>query len=159
MMARGTLLFLILITAPYLRSSCQTIGFENIEELQKSEKRPVLVFIQTGWCKYCGSMKQSLLRNAEISTLLGKKFYVVSLDGEEKKAVSFAGREFRYKPTGKNTGVHELAAELGTVNGQLSYPVICFLNQKNEIIYQYAGYLNPEALMKVLTAVDGSYGK
>ena len=151
--------FLFMVFAFCLKSQSQTVPFEKIGELQKTERRPVMALIHTDWCAYCGSMKHAMLNNNKISALLNKKFYVVLLDAEEKKAIKFAGRKFQYKPTGKNTGVHELAQQIGNINGQLSYPTICFLNDKNEIIYQHAGYLNPEALNKVLKTVSDIYSK
>ena len=131
----------------------QTARFEALEDLQRAEKRIVLVLIQTSWCKYCHSMKHSILNNPQISKLINRKFYFVVLDGEEKQAIKFAGRIFRFKPTGQNTGVHELAFELGNINGQVSYPAICFLNSRNEIVYQNSGYLEPASLLNVLKAV------
>lgn len=133
--------------------NAQTASFESLEDLQKSQKRIVMVLIQTQWCKYCNSMKHSILKNPQISKLVKSKFYFVVLDGEEKQAIKFAGRTFLFKPSGQNTGVHELAFELGNINGQVSYPAICFLNSRNEIVYQYSGYLEPAALLKVLKAV------
>ena len=137
-----------------LRAQSQTVSFEELAGLQKIEKRPVFILIQTSWCKYCGSMKHSMFKNPELSTLLKLNFYVILLDAEEKQPINFAGRSFIYEPTGKNAGVHQLARELGNVDGQISYPSVCFLNEKNEIIFQHAGYLNPAALKKVLISVS-----
>jgi hypothetical protein len=47
------------------------------------------------------------------------------------------------QPMGNNVGVHELALQLGTINNQIVYPVLCVLNEKNEIILQYNNYLSP----------------
>ncbi len=116
------------------------VKFEQLDSLQKIEKRPVLVFLHTSWCKYCGTMKNTSFKNNEVIKLLNQKFYFVSLDIEEKKDILFRNHTFRYKPTGTNTGVNELAEQLGTINGQLAYPSICFLNADFEIIYQQEGY-------------------
>lgn len=148
------LLSLTLFITLGFEARAQSVSFEKLEELQKSENRIVMVLIKTEWCRYCNSMEHSMLSNPQISELLKRKFYFVILDGEEKRTIKFAGRNFVYKPTGKNTGVHELATELGAVNGQVSYPAICFLNPKNEIIYQHAGYLEPAALVKVIKTVS-----
>jgi thioredoxin-related protein len=148
------ILVLLLITGS--KAHAQTVTFESLRGLQKSENRIVMVFIQTKWCMYCNSMKHSMFENRYISELLKRKFYLVILDGEDNETIKFAGRDFRYKPTGKNTGVHELAIELGTINDQISYPAICFLNSRNEIVYQKAGYLEPAALIKVLETISNN---
>ncbi|NEU09502.1 DUF255 domain-containing protein [Flavihumibacter sp. R14] len=132
----------------------QIVAFNDLARLQNKEQRPVLVFIHTSWCRYCGSMSNSLQRNRQINDLISREFYVVLLDGEEKNNIRFAGRDFRFKPTGANTGTHELAAALGTLNGQISYPSICFLNVRNEIVYQHAGFLDPPSLLAMLKAVS-----
>jgi thioredoxin-related protein len=149
------MLLFVVLSCFVLKAQSQPVTFDKIAGLQKLEKRPVFILIQTNWCKYCGSMKHSMFKNREISALLDKKFYVVLLDAEEKNTINFAGRSFRYQPTGKNVGIHQLAKELGTIHGQISYPSVCFLNEKNEIIFQHAGYLNPEALKKILMSVSG----
>src|SRR5688572_6602082 len=120
----------------------QEVSFDDLARLQQQEQRLVLVFIHTSWCRYCGAMNNSLQQNRQIRDLLSREFYLVLLNGEEKNKIRYAGRVFHFKPTGANTGTHELAAELGTVNGQISYPFICFLNAKNEIVYQQAGFLD-----------------
>lgn len=98
-------------------------------------------------------MKHSILNNPQVSKLVKSKFYFLILDAEEKQIIKLGGRNFEFKPSGRNTGIHELALELGNINGQVSYPAICFLNDRNEIIYQYSGYLDPAALLKVLKTV------
>jgi thioredoxin-related protein len=124
--------------------------FEQIDSLQNREKRPVLVFIHTVWCKYCQAMQNTSFKNKDIESLLNKHFYLVELDAEEKKDIQFHGQIFRFKPTGNNTGVHELAEQLGTIDGKISYPSLCFLNAGNEIIYQHDGFIDSDTLQKVL---------
>ena len=136
------------------QSKAQTVAFEDLGRLQLQEERPVLVFIHTGWCRYCNSMRNSLHNHKEVAELVKRKFYLVELNAEAKNTIRFAGRDFQFKPTGLSTGTHELAAELGTVNGQISYPSLCILNNKNEITFQYAGFLDPVSLLKLLRSVS-----
>ena len=82
---------------------------------------------------------------------------MVFFNAEERRSVSFAGREFKFKPTGTTTGVHELAEALGSIEGSLSYPTLCFLNNKNEIIYQYGGYLDPKSFFKTLEIISTAH--
>lgn len=125
--------------------------FEQLEGLQHAERRPVVVFISTDWCRYCSRMKLSTLRDEQVVKLLNGNFYFASLNAEEKNDILFYGHTFRYRPTGNETGVHELAEQLGSVNGQLSYPTLCVLSADMEIVYQYGGYLSAKELSRVLS--------
>ena len=127
-----------------------TYRFEQLDSLQKVDQRKVLVFIHTDWCKYCKAMQNTSFKNDQVVQLLNKHFYFVDLNAEEEKSIRFHGHTFRYKPTGSNTGVHELAEQLGTIDGRISFPSICFLNEKNEIIYQQGGFIETDVLKKIL---------
>jgi len=126
----------------------QQVAFEDLKALQVKDSKPVAILVMTSWCKYCHAMKNTMLRNKSISQLLNDKFYVVFLNAEEKKDILFAGRIFKHK-----AGVHELARELTTINGKISYPSFCILNHKNEIIYQKGGFLSPDAMMFILKKI------
>lgn len=140
-----------------VKAQVKAVELEQLSMLQKVDVKPVLVFIQTDWCKYCNQMKQTLKKDQLSTELLNKKFHVVFFNAEERRTISFAGREFNFKPTGTNTGVHELAEALGTIEGSLSYPTLCFLNKKNEIIYQYGGYLDPKSFFKTLEIISTAH--
>lgn len=141
----------LMLLLPIANSFAQVkpLTFGQVETLQKADAKPVLIFIYTEWCRICAGMKQTTFKNGEVAKLLNSKFYVVFLNAEEKEDILFDGRRFSYKPSGVNTGVHQLAEQLGSINGQVSYPSLSFLNAKNEIIYQYDGYLDAPSLIKV----------
>lgn len=89
-------------------------------------------------------MKSTTFKNQEIIQSLNSDFYFIDFNAEEKQDISFNNQMFKYQPTGNNVGVHELALELGTMNNQIVYPVLCVLNEKNEIMLQYNNYLSPK---------------
>jgi thioredoxin-related protein len=128
----------------------QSRSFEAIDSLQQTQKRKIIVFIHTDWCQFCQRMKNTTFRNPEIRESLNSHFYFVNFNAEEKRDIKFNNRIFKYQPTGNNVGVHELALQLGTINGQIVYPVLCVLNERNEIILQYNNYLNPADFKLVL---------
>ncbi|MGO4772602.1 thioredoxin family protein [Flavobacterium sp. W22_SRS_FK3] len=125
---------------------CQikSITFEEIEDLQQIQNRNIIVFIHTDWCQFCQRMKQIAFKNQEIIQKLNSDFYFLDLNAEEKRDIIFNNQTFKYKPSGNNVGVHELALQLGTINNQIVYPVLCILNEKYEIILQYNNYLSPK---------------
>ena len=144
-----SLLFLLLILN--VRGQNKPVQFEELKALQAAEPRPLVVLIRTDWCKYCHAMQNTMIKNPKVSQLLRNEFYTVFLNAEEKKNILFAGREFKVR-----NGVNELATELATVNGRVSYPTLCILNAKNEIIYQYDGFLSVQALENTLKKISGN---
>ena len=124
--------------------------FEQIDSLQRVEKRNILVFIHTDWCKYCKAMRDKTFKNEEVVKLINEKFYFVDFNAEEQRKIIFNGATFNFKPSGNNAGVHELAIELGTINKQINYPTMCVLNEKNEIIFQHSSFLKTKELSKIL---------
>ncbi|MET0946153.1 MAG: thioredoxin family protein [Flavobacterium sp.] len=122
----------------------QSRSFEAMDSLQQIQKRKIIVFIHTDWCQYCQKMKSTTFKNQEIIKSLNSDFYFIDFNAGEKKDISFNNQTFKYQPTGNNVGVHELALQLGTMNNQIVYPVLCVLNEKNEIILQYNNYLSPK---------------
>lgn len=132
-------------------SQIKTYQFEQLDSLQKAEKRNVVIFIHTDWCKYCQTMQNTTFKNDCIIKELNEIFYFIDLNAEEKRSITFNEHTFKYKPTGTNTGLHELAEQLATVDNKVAYPTICFLNPNNEIIFQHNQFINPANLQLILT--------
>ncbi|RDV10373.1 thioredoxin family protein [Pontibacter diazotrophicus] len=149
------LLVVVLVGITKLPAVAQpdSFRFEQLEGLQEAERRPVVVFISADWCRYCSRMKMSTLQDERVVKLLNESFYFVSLNAEEKKDTPFYGHTFKYRPTGNETGVHELAEQLGSINGHLSFPTLSVLNADMEIIYQHGGYLSAKELSTILALV------
>lgn len=132
------------------KAQLQSYSFEAAEALQKTAQRNTLVFIYTNWCSYCQVMKNTALANTKNIRILNEQFYFVTLNGENKNNIFFNNHLFQYKPNGVNSGTHELAEALGTIDGKLAYPALVILNSKNEILFQYSGLLRSEALHTLL---------
>ncbi|MFT6871203.1 MAG: thioredoxin-related protein [Roseivirga sp.] len=148
-----SVVFTLLFGATTLSAQDYAISFETLDRLQKSVPKPVIVFLHAPWCKFCENMKQTTFQNPQIKKTLSEDFYLVSFDGESKEDVTFLGNTFKYKPSGANTGVHELAELLGTKEGTLSYPTVTFLNDQYEILHQNDGFLNAKRLKVALSSV------
>ncbi len=95
-------------------------------------------------------MKNTTFQNNEMINTLNNNFYFIDLDAETKEDINYKNYIFRYKPTGTNTGVHELAEQLGTIKGKMNYPTISIINAKNEILFQYGGFMTAKELLVVL---------
>lgn len=127
-----------------------TYSFEEIEELQMHKERNVVVFIHTSWCSYCKAMEVKAFGKKEVYEKLNNHFYFVDFDAESTEDIVFYGNVFKFKPTGRNTGIHELAEVLGEINRKVSYPTLVILNPKNEIIFQYDSFLSANDMERIL---------
>ena len=147
-------LWAIFLIQPLLGfAQMQTHSFEEIDQLQHIENKNIVVFISTSWCKYCRAMENTTFKQPEVIALLNSDFLYTELDAEEERDISFNGHIFKFRPTGTHTGIHELAAQLATVDGKMSFPTLYILNPDYEIIFQYNQFLSAEDLLKVLNAL------
>lgn len=137
-----------------LNAQQRTHPIEIAEQQQKNDQRNLIVFIHTDWCLYCQSMQNSTFNAKAVKSIVDQNFYFIELNAEEKRDIRFAGKTFKYKPTGVKTGFHDLATALGRVNGQVSFPTLVILNSQNEIIFQYSGYLSANEFSKILEKLN-----
>ncbi|HQZ24122.1 MAG TPA: DUF255 domain-containing protein [Flavobacterium sp.] len=128
----------------------KTYTFEEAEKLAKENPKPFVVFIHTSWCKYCKMMENSTFKNPEIIHLLNSDFYFISLDAESKNDIHFNNLTFQFKPKGQNTGIHELATALATINSQVVYPTVTILESDFSIVFQKHSFLSSKELLIIL---------
>lgn len=148
MFKRPAIALITLLLTLNVMGQNKPVKFEELKALQAREAKPVVVLIMTQWCKYCHAMQNTMLKNTRVSPLLSTKFHTVLLDAEERKDIFFAGRTFRYR-----AGINELAQQLATIKGRVSYPTLSILNSNNEIIYQHDGYLSAQAMLYTLKKI------
>lgn len=129
-------------------------SFEEVDSLKQIQQKKIIIFIHTDWCQYCQRMKNTTFKNQEIMKKLNSDFYFIDFNAEEKKDIRFNKQTYKYQPSGNNVGIHELALQLGTINSQIVYPVLCVLNEKNEIILQYNNYLSPKDFKLLLEKLE-----
>lgn len=131
----------------------KTHTFEEAEKLSKENPKPLVVFIHTSWCNYCKMMENSTFKNAEIINVLNSDFYFIPLDAETKNEIHFNNHKFQFIPNGNNTGIHELATALATINSQVVYPTITILASDYSMLFQKHSYIKSEELHVVLEKV------
>jgi thioredoxin-related protein len=146
-------IFLAVLLSQWVYAQPTTYAPGAIDSLQKVEKRNIVLYIYTDWCKFCQLMKRTTFKNKKIIALLNEKFWFTELDAESKQPFIFNGHLFQYKPTGDNTGIHSLAEQMGRVKGHGGYPLVSILNTRYEVVYQNDGFLSAFELEKILKAV------
>jgi thioredoxin-related protein len=144
-------IFLLLIMAiPSSYAQLKTYTFQEAEQLVIENPKPIVVFTHTSWCNYCKMMENSTFKNSELISQLNENFYFVSLNAETKEPITFNNHTFQFKPTGTNTGIHELATALATIDKQVVYPTLTVLDTNNTILFQQHSYITAKALMRIL---------
>jgi thioredoxin-related protein len=145
-------LFVLHLTPATSRAQLDKVSFAQLDSLQKMESRKVIIFLGAEWCNWCEAMKQTTFKDQQIVRTMNSRYYFIDFNIEEKSTILFNGRRYVFKATGRNTGTNELAQALG----KGTVPAICVLNEANEIIYQYSGYLPAKDFLQLLYAIDDS---
>ena len=157
MIKKITLLYFFILFLSYnsiiAQKKLSVKSFDQIDSLVKLSSKKIVVFIHTDWCKYCLKMHQTTFKNEEIIKELNQNFLFISFDAETKEAITFNHQQFNYIPNSSDSGIHELAKALATLNKKVSYPTLCILNSKYEIIFQYNQYLNANQLKNILEKI------
>ena len=144
------ILVLFLWAIPSGFAQLKTYSFEEAEQLSKENPKPIVVFIHTNWCKYCKIMENSTYKDPKIIAALNDNFYFISFDAESKKNILFNNHIFQFQPNGTNTGIHELATTLATIDNQVVYPSLTILELDNSIVFQQASFISAKALLLIL---------
>ncbi|AYO57398.1 thioredoxin [Chryseobacterium sp. 6424] len=129
------------------------LSVNELETVQKHNPRNTVLFIHTSWCQYCKAMMKTTFRNKEVVKLLNEHFHFIPFNAEERKDVVFRGKTYRFQPSGRNTGVHELAQSFLEDKTPASYPHLFILNPAHEIIKESNGFISIAEMLRILTEV------
>lgn len=151
---RSTLLIAAgLFTSFICDAQINPVNIAKVDSLMKQKAKPLLVLLSTDWCQYCRMQKNQIQKNDDFAAK-ANVFYYIEFDAESKTNVLFQGRKYVFKPTGKNTGTHELAHALNGP-GTLAFPTWILLDRNYQVLFRHGGVLSPDQL-KELLAVIGS---
>ncbi|HQU21800.1 MAG TPA: DUF255 domain-containing protein [Flavobacteriaceae bacterium] len=138
------------------QDSIQWMSFSELEVAMDQQPKKVLVFVETDWCGWCRKMKNESFKDADVINYVNKNYYPVILNGEEKETITYRGRAYKWKPSGRR-GANELAIEL--LNGRMGYPTIIFLNESEQILQTLPGYKDAKMFYKIITFFGGDHFK
>ncbi|MBX2840262.1 MAG: DUF255 domain-containing protein [Flammeovirgaceae bacterium] len=153
------IIFLITIACPGFGQSAEILwlDFPQLEDSMRRNPKKVIIKIETDWCKYCKLMDKTTFNDPKIVQILNENYYLIKLDAESKSDIKFLGRNYKFKASGKDVGIHELAEILGRTGGNLEYPTISFLNEKFQPIFNKDGYLNKKDFLKLIITVKDNF--
>ena len=119
--------------------SIEWVNFNELEAKMKVQPKKVLVFIHTSWCKYCLIQENKTFTDSATIALLQKDYYCLKLNAEQTDSIVFLGKTYH----GNAQQNHELAATLGTKNGQLLFPTTVFFTNQLQLENIWQGLLKP----------------
>lgn len=131
-------LFIFFCLAQNTLGQDRNLTISQLQDSVKSQPKPTMLLIHTDWCTYCAMQKQQLKSNNELESV-----YLAEFNAEQKEDVHFNGELYRFKPTGRNIGTHELVKQL-VGDKKISYPLWIILDKQLNVVDSYAGYLRPE---------------
>lgn len=146
----STLLFILFATLSS-KGFAQEINWLSWSEavaLQEGSEQPKKMFVDvyTDWCRWCKVMDKETFQNPEVAAYMNDKYYMVKLNAEGKETINYKGKDFQFIPSGSN-GVHELAA--GLLQGNMSYPTVVFLNEKQQMLSPVPGFQKADVFLKI----------
>lgn len=140
------LLFLMILTSGFCFSQIKSGTFYELKDLQKENKKPIIIHLYTDWCSICKIEAFQLKKDKDLVKMINENFYLINFETEKtKEKIIFQGKEFNYLPNG-NSGIHELALALSKNKNQPVYPLWIILNENQELVYYHEGEFKPEKM-------------
>ena len=127
------------------------LDFTKAQAKVKEKPKKVFVDLYTDWCGWCKVMDKKTFSDPKVIAYLNKHYYAVKFDAEQKGAVTYAGKDFKFIRSGRG-GYHELAAAL--TEGNLGYPTIVLIDQNLKPITYLSGFQSAENLMDILVYIN-----
>ncbi|TYR35005.1 thioredoxin family protein [Sphingobacterium phlebotomi] len=145
------LLAIIGLFSSFCKAQINPVDITKVDSLMAQQAKPILILLSTDWCQYCQMQKNQIGKNRDFA-LSANLFYYVEFNAESKENLSFQGKDYVFKPTGKNTGTHELARTLNGP-GTLAFPTWVLLDKNYQTLFHHGGVLTPKQLKELLDAI------
>ena len=139
-------IFLFLLVAKVKSQAMVWTAFENLNDSLRKERRPLLIFVYTDWCKFCKMQEQTTFSDTTVINRLRSKFYCLKLNAENKSEIIFLNRT--YSP--KSSGYHELTEYFCLVKGQITFPSTLFFNKELSLKENVPGFMDTNYFKKII---------
>lgn len=120
--------------------------FEEVQALNKTEKKKVFVDLYTDWCGWCKVMDKNTFADPDVIKYVNENYYPIKFNAESKESIKYLDKEYNYIANG-NRGYNELALKLS--QGQLSFPTVVFLDENLNIIQPIPGYQESDNFLMI----------
>ncbi|MCW3161455.1 thioredoxin fold domain-containing protein [Chryseobacterium oryctis] len=148
-------IILILLLIPcFCLSQIKTGTFYEVEILNKTLPKPVIIHIYTDWCSVCKIESFEVNKDKDLIKMINKNFYFINFEVEKTKdEIYFQGKKFGYLSNG-NSGIHELVLAFSKNKSQPVYPLWIILDQNQNLIEYHEGKFSPEKLRQKLSEIS-----
>lgn len=133
------------------RAQFTPTDISKVDSLMTQQAKPILILLSTDWCQYCRMQKNQIRKNESVLEK-ADLFYYVEFDAESDETIRFQNNDYAFKPTGKNTGTHELARALNGP-GTLAFPTWVLLDRSYQVLFRHGGVLTPDQLIELLDVI------
>lgn len=94
-------------------------------------------------------MDKKTFTDAQVVDFMNENFYAVKFNAEQKEALTFKGKEYKFLKAGKR-GIHSFAYE--TLDRSASYPSFVVLDEKLNKHGIIKGFRNPTQFLQLMEA-------
>ncbi len=129
------------------QEAIQWVSFDELPAKMREEKKPILLFFYTDWCKYCQLQKNTTFQNESVISKLNAAYYPIKINGETTKEIDFLGRKYQYQPS---TKTHEFLEQLMQQDGKFSFPTTTFITKDLSMVVKKDGYLSKEVFLELI---------
>jgi thioredoxin-related protein len=132
------------------------MNFKSAAVAMHIQDKPMVVFLHTDWCPYYHAMENTTLTDAAIIKLLNNSFYYIPCNAESCDNATLNSKIFKFRPSGKNKGLHEMATPPTFYQNKPTFPSLFVINSDFEIIYETSGFIDAAQLRQILEKISGA---
>ncbi len=137
------------------KTKLQWLSLQQAENMNKNNRKPVLIDLYTEWCGWCKVMDKKTYSNEAVAKYINDNFYAVKIDAETKETLMWNGKSFIYNSEAR---INNYALYL--TKGQLSFPTTVIIPADGTAPQVIPGYLEIKDMELILKYFgEGNYGK
>lgn len=130
-----------------------TVNWITLTELPKkmaAEPKKIFIDVYAEWCGPCKYMDRKTFKNKDLVHYLNTHYYAVKWNAESADSIVYLGETYRNPKPTLNYSAHEFTTFIATINNQVSYPTLIFLNEEYKNLMKKNTMMYPDDLLNDL---------